>query len=298
MNRSLPITFTALIITLLVHLYAIGPTAKLLQKVLLPKLSEDSLELELTEIKAKDEKQKEETIIPIAPENTEKQENTKENIIAVPEEKRILDPNLLEDQIVNNKAISQPVEPEIEKKEELPPPQETEDPEKEIESESISPIFLKKPEVAKTEPLKDKKKKKKEIPEDVKKTFREGKPEKTDDKNLEYSINTYKWTFKRYMENWAHDIQKWWKPPLDYAMGRVPEGGNMWIEVRISKEGRLLGYRIKGSDITAEMELKVIQALVGSLSQPPLPDAFPGGFLLVNWHFIYPPIRPEIDLRR
>ena len=60
----------------------------------------------------------------------------------------------------------------------------------------------------------------------------------------------------------------------------------------------MLGYKILGSEVTAEMELMVIQALVGSLSRPSLPDSFPEDLLLINWHFVYPPMRPQLDLRR
>ena len=137
-----------------------------------------------------------------------------------------------------------------------------------------------------------------EIPEEVKQTFRGDKPEETGDEKLQYSLNTYKWTFQRFMENWAVDLQKWWKVPLDYAYGEVPEGGDVWVAVRLSPIGRLLGYKIYKSNVTAEMELKVVQALVGSLQRPELPESFTDMELIVNWRFIYPPIRPEIRLRR
>jgi len=100
------------------------------------------------------------------------------------------------------------------------------------------------------------------------------------------------------MENWAFDLHKWWKAPLDYVFGNVPEGGNVWIQVKLSKSGRLVGYRVYESNVTPEMELRVVQALIGSLKRPALPRKFIEEELVVNWRFVYPPIRPQIRLRR
>ncbi len=100
------------------------------------------------------------------------------------------------------------------------------------------------------------------------------------------------------MENWAIDLRKWWKPPLDYAFGKVPDGGDIWIQVRLERTGRLLGYKVLKSKVTPEMELRVVQALIASLKRSPMPDTFPEEMLVINWRFIYPPFRPDLDLRR
>jgi hypothetical protein len=136
------------------------------------------------------------------------------------------------------------------------------------------------------------------IPKEVRPTLRGDQPEETPDEQLQYSMNTYQWTFERYIENWVADLQRWWKAPFDYAMGQVPEGGDVWIQVHLDLGGNLLGYRVFESGVSTEMELRVIQALIGSLNRPALPTTFPADFLIINWRFIYPPLRPTLDLRR
>ena len=154
---------------------------------------------------------------------------------------------------------------------------------------SISPVFRVKPDVKKTTDG---------TPEIIKKSFRGLKPERTNEDNIQFSMNTYKWTFERYMENWAVDLSKWWSAPSDYRFGKVPDGGNVWVRVKLKKSGKLLGYKVFDSDLTAEMELSVIQALIGSLERPSLPETFPEEELIINWKFIYPPIDSQINLRQ
>ena len=136
------------------------------------------------------------------------------------------------------------------------------------------------------------------VPEEIRKTFRKNRPEVTNEDNLQFSLNTYQWTYERYMENWAIALQRWWMPPSDYMFGKVPEGGSVWVQVRLGLDGHLLGYKVYESEITSEMELRVIQALIGSMVRPPLPDQFPETELLINWKFIYPPIRSPVKLKK
>ncbi|MGK0290831.1 MAG: hypothetical protein ACI86H_002294 [bacterium] len=154
------------------------------------------------------------------------------------------------------------------------------------------PILLKKQ-------FKQKKIKKPEnqIPESLRNTFRGTKPEQTNNHGIRYSMNTYQWNFKRYAKNWAVDLRKWWRPATDYLTGKKPEGGSVWIQVRLSRSGKLIGYKVFNSKVTPEMELRVIQALVSSFEQPALPGKFPKEILVVNWQFIYPPIQ-QFRLRK
>jgi len=154
---------------------------------------------------------------------------------------------------------------------------------------SISPLFRVAPNVKK--PV-DK------TPEIIKKSFRGIRPERTNEDNIQFSMNTYKWSYERYMENWAVDLSQWWSAPTAYRLGKIPDGGNVWVRVRLQKTGKLLAYKVFDSNLTAEMELSVIQALIGSLERPSLPEAFPEKELIINWKFIYPPIDSEVNLRR
>ncbi len=367
-NNSHSWFYPALILTVVIHMLAISPLATWLSRSLIPTLTDTSIEIDLTEIKARTEQK---TIIPQKPPPTEpekriepdpipevKPEKKPEPLplekpdlsdqsekILNPEKKKILNPELAEDIIVkpgdkdSGQRLTKPVpaQPAPDKKEpvvekppekmaESRPPAPTSQPQKqtsapakaietkpppipekkaepevkpeEAEEEIVSPLFVRKPQKEDSPSVATEEEVEPALPEEIVRTFREGAPEKTEEETLEFSMNSYKWTFERYMENWAYDLQRWWKPPLDYAMGNIPDGGDMWIQVELAKSGKLLGYRIVKSNITAEMELMVIQALVGSLARPAIPASFPEASLIINWHFIYPPLRPKIDLRK
>ncbi len=156
-----------------------------------------------------------------------------------------------------------------------------------------SPLFI-----TKKSSEDSKKKRGDNFPDEIKGSFREGKPEETNSDNLQYSLNSYQWTFERFVENWVADIQKWWKAPIDYLTGEMPEGGSLWVQVHLSLSGRLLSYKVIQSDVTSEMELMAIQALIGSLKRPQLPRTFFEDKLIINWRFIYPPLRPPLKMRR
>lgn len=156
-----------------------------------------------------------------------------------------------------------------------------------------SPLFIEK-EATETSPPSEAP----QVPDEVRKAFRNDKPEETDHDNLQYSMNSYRWTFERFIDNWVVDIQKWWKAPLDYISGKRPEGGDVWVQVKLNQQGKLLSYKVMQSNVTPEMELKAIQALIGSLKRPELPASFEKTELVINWRFIYPPLRPAIRMRR
>ena len=107
--------------------------------------------------------------------------------------------------------------------------------------------------------------------------------------NLQFTMNTYEWSYDFYIENWAVDLQKWWRAPADYRMGKVPEGGSVWLRIEMERDGSLKGYEVLDSEVTNDMELKVIQAVTLSMKRPALPESFPEEFLIINWRFVYPP---------
>ncbi len=282
---------TALLLTTLIHLLTIGPLSQWLNREILPALSDESMIIDLSEIKDQKNNAVDQPIIEDRSHEKsnpllEEKPQSKKNRLHIPRTKKHLDPTLSEDKIASNEH--NPPQKTIPAK----PPETTQ----QETNTSQSPLFIRKPELKPEIPTEQAKEK--AIPDEIKDTFRDGKPEKTDDENMEYSMNSYKWTFNRYIGNWAVDIRRWWKAPLDYAMGNVPEGGDLWITVRIAKSGRMEGYTVKGSNVTAEMEWRVIQALIGSFDRPPLPESFPEESLLINWRFIYPPVRPQLRMRR
>ena len=137
-----------------------------------------------------------------------------------------------------------------------------------------------------------------EIPEEIRKTMRGIEPEKTNQDDIQFTMNSYKWSFERYAENWAVDLRKWWRAPSDYLAGKLPKGGSVWIRVVLAKNGELAGYKVYKSAVTPEMELRVVQALIGSFERPNLPDQFPEDQLVINWRFIYPPIYGNVQMKK
>ena len=109
----------------------------------------------------------------------------------------------------------------------------------------------------------------------------------TDNKQLNYALSNYQWSYQTYIEQWALKIQQNWQAPGDYIAGLVPEGGNLWISAKISKQGRLLAFRLTQSNVSGEMEKKALQGFMASFEIPQLPDDFPDGTTFY-WNLIYP----------
>ncbi|MBL0691195.1 MAG: hypothetical protein JJV97_02560 [SAR324 cluster bacterium] len=126
------------------------------------------------------------------------------------------------------------------------------------------------------------------IPLEISKHLPADKSLSTNQKNLNYALSNYQWSFETYVEQWAAKIIKWWGMPGDYAAGKIPDGGSLWVSVRINKLGELLHFKIINSKVSGEMELKVLQGLIASFELPLLPDDFPDE-VTFHWEFIYPP---------
>ena len=293
-NRDQRWFYFALIITLLIHMTAISPLSKQINRNVIPTLSGDSMEIDLSEMYLKEKRKQKTDVVPPLPKPIEHQKkkipppllNNPDpyKFKKLPEKKKELSPDVSEnppkeEQPSVLKTVHEEVNPETKVKEEG-------------DKTILSPLFIGKKNTQKQ------KKEVPDIPQEIKDTFRKKEPEKTTNEQIQYSLNTYKWTFERYLENWAIDLQKWWRAPLDYAFGKVPEGGDIWIQARLERSGRLMGYTILRSNVTPEMELSVTQALIASFERPPMPEAFPEETLVINWRFIYPPLRPDLDLRR
>ena len=93
------------------------------------------------------------------------------------------------------------------------------------------------------------------------------------------------------MENWAVDLGRWWRPPQDYMLGHYPDGGYVWVKVKLSKSGELLGYEVMEHNVSSQMKLMAVQALLSARLRPSLPEDFPLETLEVSWKFIYPPFK-------
>jgi hypothetical protein len=109
-----------------------------------------------------------------------------------------------------------------------------------------------------------------------------------------FTLSRYDWGYESYMGRWAQQLQYAWRnnPPLDYVQGQRPLGGDVFVLVRVSREGFLTTHevtrRVRSSD---EMEHSVLDALLANSQLPPLPDDFDGEELQVHFRFIYPALR-------
>lgn len=241
----------ALGLTLCIHLAVISPFSGWLNQNLLPTLHEEGMEIELIQAENEDEKDQ----LPVPEEK--KEELPPEDLPSdyvfknLPKETKKLSEDLSEDKIINpfddkpprpdsnkdpnktdwdliDKILDEPLEkssipkavPEktakkqaIKAKAEELLPEDTDS----LKGEKLvntSPLFLKPGEVFKED----------NTPREIRKTFKNNRPERTNWDKLEFSMNTYKWSYERFIENWAIDINKWWVAPVDYIAGNIPQG--------------------------------------------------------------------------
>lgn len=124
---------------------------------------------------------------------------------------------------------------------------------------------------------------------EVKEQMKEKGPQSTGEDGLDYMINNYQWNHKRFMENWAVALSKRWLAPADYLQGQVPAGGSVWVKITLKKDGTLESYEVMEHNVSEDMALMVVYAVMGVRSRPPLPESFPEEKLVAYWRFVYPP---------
>ncbi len=106
-----------------------------------------------------------------------------------------------------------------------------------------------------------------------------------------FTLNRYDWPYESYMGRWARQLKYAWRnnPPLDYVQGQRPLGGDVYVLVRVDRQGRLVSQevtqRVRSSQ---EMENSVLDALLATAQLPALPSDFVGEELVVHFRFIYP----------
>lgn len=113
-------------------------------------------------------------------------------------------------------------------------------------------------------------------------------PESTGKDGLKFAINSYQWNYKRFMQNWAVALSKRWVGSTDYLRGDYPDGGFVWVKITLGRDGHLEGYEVMDQNVSPDMALMVVYAVMGVRNRPPLPDDFPKDKLVAYWRFIYP----------
>ncbi|MGA0886953.1 MAG: TonB C-terminal domain-containing protein [bacterium] len=107
-----------------------------------------------------------------------------------------------------------------------------------------------------------------------------------------FTLSNYQWPYESYMGRWAKHLRYAWnsQPPEDYIQGSQPNGGNVVIQVQLSRLGELESFEIISSfGSSIQMEESVVNAILSVSQLPPLPDTFQDENLIVSFRFIYPP---------
>ena len=107
-----------------------------------------------------------------------------------------------------------------------------------------------------------------------------------------FTLSNYQWPYESYMGRWAKHLRYAWnsQPPEDYIQGSQPNGGNVVIQVQLSRLGELESFELISSfGSSTQMEESVVNAILSVSQLPPLPDTFQDENLMVSFRFIYPP---------
>jgi hypothetical protein len=107
-----------------------------------------------------------------------------------------------------------------------------------------------------------------------------------------FTLSNYQWPYESYMGRWAKHLRYAWnsQPPEDYIQGSQPNGGNVVIQVQLSRLGELESFEIIGSfGSSIQMKESVVNAILSVSQLPPLPNTFQDENLIVSFRFIYPP---------
>lgn len=109
-----------------------------------------------------------------------------------------------------------------------------------------------------------------------------------------FTLSNYQWPYESYMGRWAKLLRFAWnsQPPSDYLSGLQPSGGEVRVQVEVSRLGELLSFEVLGRlGGSSEMEESVVNAILSVSSLPPLPSSFSDQTLIVRFRFIYPALR-------
>ncbi|MBF0352298.1 MAG: TonB C-terminal domain-containing protein [SAR324 cluster bacterium] len=114
--------------------------------------------------------------------------------------------------------------------------------------------------------------------------------------NTFFTLSNYDWPYESYMGRWAKALIYNWRNnlPMDYMMGKVPGGGEVFVKVSLNRDGSLKNFEVtQVLGASGEMEESVLSAILGASSLPALPDDFEDQELQVHFRFVYPAVRAE-----
>lgn len=109
-----------------------------------------------------------------------------------------------------------------------------------------------------------------------------------------FELSNYNWPYESYMGRWARHLRYAWNshPPEDYIRGQVPQGGIVYVTVKLNRAGELEEFEVTGRENASEfMSESVVNAILATSQLPELPKTFEDSHLVVRFRFIYPALR-------
>ena len=104
------------------------------------------------------------------------------------------------------------------------------------------------------------------------------------------SLSTYAWEWAPYINAMKRKLyQVWHTPPAYHLLGLIY--GQTDIEFSISRDGRLLGYKVLAHEGHESLEVSSVNAITAVFPFKPLPDNFPDESLTITARLIYPNLK-------
>ncbi|MBC8258338.1 MAG: hypothetical protein H8E38_04925 [SAR324 cluster bacterium] len=112
-----------------------------------------------------------------------------------------------------------------------------------------------------------------------------------------YRLSNYDWDYKNYLGRWSDLVYYHWRnhPPADYLAGTLPEGGEIFIQAIVKRDGLVDSYQVNSlGEVSDNMRVAALEA-TRLVALPPLPEEFPDEQLKIEFRFAHPPLTHKIN---
>jgi hypothetical protein len=88
-----------------------------------------------------------------------------------------------------------------------------------------------------------------------------------------HQLSTYDWEYTDYLKRWNEQTRFYWAqhPPTEYLSGEHPQGGEVWVTVKVNRDGRILDTQAQTTGELPESVQEVALRAVDTVLLPPLP---------------------------
>ncbi|MEC7416658.1 MAG: hypothetical protein VX420_00405 [SAR324 cluster bacterium] len=107
-----------------------------------------------------------------------------------------------------------------------------------------------------------------------------------------HQLSTYDWEYTDYLKRWNEQTRFYWArhPPTEYLSGEHPQGGEVWVTVKVNRDGRIFDTQAQATGELPESVQEVALRAVDTVLLPPLPFGFPDEQLRVTFRFRMAPL--------